>query len=323
MKCCCSSGLSHWMSWLPRQSPSQRWDGDKQPNPEPPFSDFHNSWALRAPAGIHRCWTAWKSAPMEVWSAQIGILWLARFLLPLWLCLCPTWGPLQTSEVLRGFGREFSPTEVPLQWQTCFIREKEIVVHNKLIKQISCQTFLVAHAFIHESSFQQLPSNCQREADQPSLPPSPEALWFLMASLGSCSWSSTKQDSVCSVRCCSSAQPGPSRAHPTRDNPYRWPCTGFVVGVSRRWKCPWWDTGLFSASGNSLFLIVCPAPCFRISGSSPFFGLRLKTTNIDTKLNKAISITPFFYSFTFSVFLFLLFFRFLLCFPLSHLYFFL
>lgn len=51
------------------------------------------------------------------------------------------------------------------------VSESEIMIYNKLIKQISRQTSLVLYAFIHESSFQQLTSNCQKEKVHPSLFP--------------------------------------------------------------------------------------------------------------------------------------------------------
>lgn len=51
------------------------------------------------------------------------------------------------------------------------VSESEIMAYNKLMKQISCQTSLVLYAFIHESSFQQLASNCQKEKVHPSLFP--------------------------------------------------------------------------------------------------------------------------------------------------------
>jgi len=51
------------------------------------------------------------------------------------------------------------------------VSESDIKVYNKLIKQISCQTPFVLYAFIHESSFQRLASNCQKEKAHPSLFP--------------------------------------------------------------------------------------------------------------------------------------------------------
>ena len=117
--------------------------------------DFRNSWALR---------TRWN--PQMLSCLQIR---------PYVTVKCPDWyflissvspaplalsGPhLRSSSDFWGSKGFWQRIRTTMKSNSCdrpasSVSESEIMVYNKLIKQISCQTSLVLYAFIHESSLQ-------------------------------------------------------------------------------------------------------------------------------------------------------------------------